>query len=86
MKDKERLSQDEILWGVHYLHSNRSKKAQEVDNAITHHITNNPFQWMDDPSRHDFPLIDTQIREKPKGYTRARGRNAADELTEFFKI
>lgn len=86
MKDKERLSQNEITWGIYHLHNKRSKKAREVDNTITHHVTNNPFQWMDDPSRHDFPLIDTQIRQKPKGYTKARGKNAADELMEFFDI
>jgi len=86
-KDKQLISHDEIAWGIYYGHTEKRKKhAQEVDNAETAELTNNPFVWLDDPSRNDFPLIDTIVRQKPKGYTKSRGKNAYSELMEFYNV
>jgi len=86
-KDKQHISKDEIVYGIYYGHTEKRKKhAQDVDNAESADITNNPFVWLDDPSRSDFPLIDTIIRQKPKGYTKSRGKSAYDELVEFYNV
>jgi hypothetical protein len=47
---------------------------------MTSRITPNPWQWLDDPNRFDFMGIDTMDNKKPSGYTRAKGKNAADKL------
>lgn len=62
----------------------RSKKARDVDNATTKGITESAAKWWDDPSRHDWPGIDTVVQIKPKGYTRAKGKQAFDKLEEVF--
>ena len=84
-KDKRIISKNEAGWGVYYAHTEtRKKHAQDVDNAESADITNNPFLWLEDPSRHDFPLIDTIVRKKPAGYTKSKGKSAYDDLMEFY--
>jgi len=80
------LTNDEILMGVWYLHNNRSKHAREVDEGESARITENPFLWMSDPSRYDYPLTDTITKQEPRGYTKERGRRASNELRGFFNI
>jgi len=80
------LTNDEILMGVWYLHNTRPKHARQVDEGESARITENPFLWMSDPSRYDFPYTDTIVRQEPRGYTKERGRRAAAELRSFFNL
>jgi len=84
--DKNRISKKEVEFGTYYAHSQRPKHAREVDESLSANLTNNPFLWLEDFSRHDFPLIDTIARQKPKGYTKSRGKNAYSELMEFYNV
>ena len=86
-KDKRSISKGESEFGIWYAHTEkRPKHAQDVDNAESAMQTNNPFLWLEDPSRHDFPLIDTIVRKKPSGYTKARGKSAYDDLMEYYNV
>jgi len=80
------LSNDDILMGVWHIHQSRPKHAREVDEGESARITENPFLWMSDPSRYDFPLTDTITKQEPRGYTKERGRRASNELRGFFNI
>jgi hypothetical protein len=81
-----KISHDEIIDAAYYIHSQRSKKAREVDEGETAKLANNIFTWAADPSRHDFDHIDTIDHRKPKGYTRSKGKKAYDALEEITSV
>lgn len=62
----------------------RSKKARDVDNGTTKGLTDNFSKFWNDPSRSDRAGIDTQVRVKPKGFTKEKGKRAFDDITEMF--
>lgn len=80
MKDNQ-LSSDDLLNAMYYEHTKkRSKHAQQVDEGMNADITNNPYIWMSDMSRHDFLGIDTIGHHKPKHYSENKGRKAYNQV------
>lgn len=43
-------------------------------------ITQDPFEWLKDPNRYDWGGIDTIETATPSGYTKQKGRKAAEKI------
>ena len=74
------FTDEEVEYGIFYVHQERTPKSRDVDEHMTSRITQNPWQWLDDPNRYDFMGIDTLGHAKPSGYTKSKGRQAAQKL------
>ncbi len=71
------LTDEDKLFALAYGHNFvRSKKSKDVDNASTKGLTNDFAKMWTDPSRHDWPNIDTAVRNELRGFTKEKGRKA----------
>ncbi len=84
-KRRSAITDIEKQYASFFLHNNvRSKKARDVDNATTRGVTDSFSKFWNDPSRHDMAGIDTVVRTVPRGYTKAKGKRAFDDVLETF--
>lgn len=60
----------------------RSKKARDVDNGTTKGLTSDFAKMWTDPSRHDWPNVDTVVRNT-RGFTKEKGKKAFKNIEDI---
>lgn len=77
------ISNEEKFMSLYYGHNKiRSKKARDVDNGTTKGLTSDFGKMWVDPSRHDWPNVDTKVRTKLK-IDEARAKKAFDNVRDI---
>lgn len=78
------ITDEEKLFSLIYGHNFvRSKKARDVDNATTRGVTDSFAKMWTDPSRHDWPNVDTVVRNTPRNFTKEKGRRAFKNVEDL---
>jgi len=78
------ISDEDKIFSLYFGHNEkRSKKAKDVDNATTKGLTSDFAKMWVDPSRNDWPGIDTVVRSQPRNYTSKKGKKAYDNVEEI---
>ena len=79
------ITKREKDYALYYAHNFlRSKKARDVDNGTDKGLTDNFSKMWTDPSRHDWPGIDTLVKQEPMGFTKKKGKRSYDEIVQVF--
>lgn len=79
------FTREDEIFALKFGHENvRSDKSRQVDDGTTRGVTLDFGKVWEDPSRHDFPGIDTVVKKKFPGYTKARGRSSFNKMTKIF--
>lgn len=79
------FTREEEIFALKFGHENvRSKKSRNVDDGTTRGVTMDFGKVWEDPSRHDFPGIDTVVKKNFPGYTRTKGKSAFNKMTKIF--
>jgi len=77
------ISDEDKFMSLYYAHNKlRSKKARDVDNATTKGLTPDFGKMWVDPSRHDWPNIDTKVRSKLK-IDEAKAKKAFENVRDI---
>lgn len=85
-RDTTISDQDKIFALLYGHNEKRSKKARDVDNASTKGLTSDFAKMWTDPSRNDWPGIDTVVRQTPRGYTKAKGKKAFENVEDIIGV
>lgn len=81
------ISDQDKIFALNYGHNEkRSKKAKDVDNGTTKGVTPDYAKMWVDPSRNDWPGVDTVIRSKPSNYTSAKGKKAFKNVEDILGV
>jgi len=79
------ITKKEKDYALFYAHNFlRSKKAKDVDNGTNKGLTDNFSKMWVDPSRNDWPGIDTMVKQTPLGFSKKKGKTAYDEIVSTF--
>ena len=85
MPKKFTFTREDEIFALKYGHEKvRSKKSRDVDNASSRGVTMDFGKVWNDPSRHDFPGIDTIVKQKFPGYTDDKGERAFKKMSRLF--